>query len=383
MPSGGMNEQKMTSLLLALLVLAACLPALAQGVSSQDVALAEGLELTSAAYVEGQLLLGGSALYGWRPGEDGLRLLQELQDGPWQQANGLKEGGRLLFVADGDQLYALALEEGLLFEAALTDAGLRLGRSAALDTQVLMQKEGDLSFMSQPVQLLAVNGRLYILARGFGPLGMDTVLVSYDAHAGGEATLHGLGGVQQMAAYRDGRLLCLVTEEGAMPMLQGTPRLVDYDPSSDTRVDLGETGVSYQWGGGPMVWDAGEDLLYLSNGASVYRHDSKGRVDQVAYLIPGNAGDNFSGQMQLLLNQQLAVISRSNLALRPASKAVQPAASLRIYGAQMDEAHQMAMRTSQVPVSFVAPQALPSAQQFAQALVSGADEVDIFMLSSD
>lgn len=209
-----MNKRIVSLGFVLLLLLALCAPALAEGIApaQQDVALDERMGLRSVAQLDGQLLLSANTLYGWRPGEDSLRPLQDYADGAWREANGLSKTSRPLLLADRAQLYALALEDGLLFQAQLSDAGLQLASPVQLDTRALLFEEDDRELMGEPLQVLLVQGRLYLLMRNFGPLGMVTSLISYDATNGGEGRQHGVTGLMQMTAYRDGHLLCLQVE---------------------------------------------------------------------------------------------------------------------------------------------------------------------------
>lgn len=384
-----------TALALALALLLASAAGIAQGdlPVGQDIPAPEREWLASAALYQGRVLLAGNGIYQAVPGEDEVKEVQSFAEEAWQQKH--PNMYRLLLAAGEGKLYGLDTNESMLYTISLEEAEIILGEGLAVDLSPLKdafmgtEDDEDGGYVRPPAQMIPAGDRLYMIANAFGPRGPEVKLFSYELKAGGAPLMHVAEHVQQLAAYKEGKLLALVMNtEDSFDMKTGqmrSPQLAVWDPQEDTLTPLeGELEMPWRHEGGGLAYDPEGDFIYLSLGNEIYRRDVQGKVEVCAYLNPTNRGSEFSGRLLVLPEGRLAYASSEGVSLRSADPAHLPAQRLVIYGSFMNDAHKGAMQQlAGTAVTFLDDKFYTSAQELGQALVGGEDQIDIFVLRSD
>lgn len=200
----------------------------------------------------------------------------------------------------------------------------------------------------------------------------------------GEKTAYPLENVQFIAPYKDGKLLCLffdrmlVYEEGAFTM-----NFSLFDPSTGEMTLLKELDPEiYTYGMGGIAYDAASDTLYLVLGQKVYRWVALGDAELCAYS-PLSYYYSQVGSSCALAGGRMAFAGSSEGAfIRSLDPADMPSETLNIYQGFADETHRKAAAAlSDVAITLSEDVYYSSAQDLAQAMVSGGDEFDILRLN--
>ncbi len=354
---------------------------------SRDIAPPENSWINSVALYQGALYAAGDSIYRLPANADAFEMVQQMRNAAWaEKYEGVYS---LALVADNEQLYGLDTNSKKLYTLTVGDEGVTLDEGVALDLSPLSEQMGDDSYVQQPAQMVIAGGRLYVIGNTWGQRGPEAKLFSYDLKAGGEPTVYTSEFVQQLAPYKEGKLLALQMDTGnAYDQASGqmkAPTLAVWDPASDSLEPLpAKLDMPWRYEGAGMAYDAAQDYIYLSMGTEVYRIDAQGESQPCAYLNPTNVGGEFSGRLTLLPGGRLAAANQEGIALRSGDPADLPAERLTIYGSYMDDTHKRAMaRMAGTSITFLDSKHFATAQQLGQALVGGEDSIDIFVLRSE
>lgn len=200
----------------------------------------------------------------------------------------------------------------------------------------------------------------------------------------GEKTAYPVENVQYIAPYKDGKLLCLVFdrmlvyEEGAFTM-----NFSLLDPSTGEMTLLKELDPEiYTYDMGGIAYDAASDTLCLVAGQKVYRWIALGDGELCAYS-PLSYYYSHVGSCCALAGGRMAFASSSDgVYIRSLDPADLPSETLNIYQGFADEAHRKAAAAlGDVAITLSEDVYYSSAQDLAQAMVSGGDEFDILRLN--
>ncbi|NLD52230.1 MAG: extracellular solute-binding protein [Clostridiales bacterium] len=368
------------SLMLGLMPLAQA----AQLPDSQDISPESDTWINAAAYVNGTLYLSGNGIYSYRPGEDKLRQALSMQNLDPQKApmNIMVAGGE-------DKLYSFDWTTGNLYPMELSGDKLTFGSPVKLDISLLPSETyEDDTWIEQPAQLLIAGSRLFARTLKYGPRGAEQGLISWDLEKGGQAREHKAEFVQDLAAYKDGQLLALVLDvSNAWDQATGQMKpamLAVYDMAADTLTEIGSTGFPFVDGTGGLVYDAANDIIYLGSRDEIRRRDTGGNTEVCAYLTASQYGGSFSGRLSLIGGDHMLVAHPQGVMVRSVDPARLPKGRLTIYGHYMDDVHQKTIKAMNgIPVTFLDTKYYATAQDLGQALVSGEDSIDIFVLASN
>ncbi len=381
-----MRMKRTISLLLLCALLLGLMPLVqaAQLPDSQDVTPESQTWFNAAAYVNGTLYLSGDGIYSYKPGEDKINQPYSVRTSAQQNAP-----MNMMIVGSGDKLYALDWMTGDLYPVDLTGAEAAFGTPVKLDVSLLSNEgSGEESWVEPPAQLLIAGGRLFARIQRYTPRGQEQSLISWDMAQGGQAKQHKGEFVQDLAVYKEGQLLALVLDVmnawDPATMQIKPAMLAVYDIAADTMTEIGSTGIPFVDGGGGLAYDSQKDMIYLGGRDTIHRRDATGKTEVCAYLTASQYGGNFSGRLTLLPDDHMLVAYQQGVLLRSVDPARLPKGRLTIYGHYMDDVHQKTIKAmSGMPVTFLDTKYFATAQDLGQALVSGEDNIDIFVLSSN
>lgn len=202
----------------------------------------------------------------------------------------------------------------------------------------------------------------------------------------GEKTAYPVENVQYIAPYKDGKLLCLVFDRERLYSEDDTftMNFSLFDPSTGEITLLKELDPEiYTYNMGGIAYDAASDTLYLVVGQKVYRWVNTGDGELCAYSPLSYYYCGSMGSCCAIAGGTIAFAgSTEGTFLRSLAPANLPAETLNIYQGFADEAHRKAAAAlGDVAITLSEDTYYSSAQDLAQAMVSGGDEFDILRLN--
>ena len=178
----------------------------------------------------------------------------------------------------------------------------------------------------------------------------------------------------------------VLNEEDAWNPETGTVRSPDlyvFDPAQGTGEKLGETTLPFRGDATALAYDAALDMIYMLAPSKLYRRDAEGKEELAAYLSSSNLWGVAAGKLLVISPGVVAVAGMDGVFIRGADPAGLPTATLTLYGGWEDETFKRAAAMMpEVPVTFLDSKYFASAQELGQALVSGEDAIDVFILST-
>lgn len=380
--------KRIASLLLALtLMISLTPPGRAQeGTVSADLMTDEGASANSMALHKGELLIAAmDGVYAYKPGNSQARLVVRTERGylgPQEEAGDYFD----LLLADGDQLYGYQMTTGKLMPLSLEGEKLTFGESVTMDLSSQRDEFDGASHFRIPEQVLMDGGRFYILYKNYEVSGPSTVLLSFDAAAGGAPAVVDAPHVQRLSSYQDGLLLALVLDENdAYDEKTGqmrAPSISTLDPASGRLTELAASAYPYEGGSVGIAYDPATNTIYETGRGEVTRRDAQGKAEVCAYLGSSQLWGFHAGQVQLIDSDTIAVGSTEGVFVRGTDPSKLPAMRLTIYGSFESAEHRKAAQAMNgVPLNYLNSKWFASAQELGQALVSGEDGVDLLFLS--
>ncbi len=291
--------------------------------------------------------------------------------------------------SDGERLYGLQADAGTLYTLEQGGDGMLTPKeSVKLEVQPQSFEGGEEYVMQDtPEQYLLDGGRLFVITRNYLSGRGEPTLAAWDLQTG-KKTGYEFPFVLRISSYKDGKLLALVlNEEDAWNPETGTmksPDLYAFDPEKGTGEKLGVTTLPYRGGDSTaLAYDKALDMIYLLAPSKIFRRDAAGREELAAYLSTASLWGVAADKLLVIQPGVVAAVGMEGVFIREADPAKLPAATLTLYGGWEDETFKRAAAMMpEVPVTFLDSKYFPSAQELGQALVSGEDAIDVFMLST-
>lgn len=202
----------------------------------------------------------------------------------------------------------------------------------------------------------------------------------------GETTAYPVENVQYIAPYKDGKLLCLVYDQNARydENQEFTISLSAFDPATGELVVLKQLDPETSTNNvGGVAYDEAEDILYMISDQGVYRSVAQGDMELCAYSPLTYFNTSGMGMGVAVANGYAAFANSSTGAhIRSIAPENLPNETLTIYQAWEGDAHRKAVETlGNVPVLAYDKEYFSTAQDMAQALVSGEDQIDILCIN--
>ncbi|NLE20384.1 MAG: hypothetical protein GX623_06170 [Clostridiales bacterium] len=290
--------------------------------------------------------------------------------------------------SDGERLYGLQADAGTVYVMENAGSGaLSLKEYAKLEVEPQAFAGGEEYVMQDmPEQYLLDGGRLFVISRNYQSGRGEPSLAAWDLETG-KKTSYEFPHVLRISSYKDGKLLALVlNEEDAWNPETGTVRSPDlyvFDPAQGTGEKLGETTLPFRGDATALAYDAALDMIYMLAPSKLYRRDAEGKEELAAYLSSSNLWGVAAGKLLVISPGVVAVAGMDGVFIRGADPAGLPTATLTLYGGWEDETFKRAAAMMpEVPVTFLDSKYFASAQELGQALVSGEDAIDVFILST-
>lgn len=339
----------------------------------------------SAVMHEDRLILSsGEGLYEYYPGEETVRVLVPPEPDAMEKL-GLPPYPRIL--GDQERLYALDVNEKGPFLIAITFEGatphaqkepLQLAWGKAAERAAAENN------LHSPSRAVLMGGQVHLLFMTWGPKGPDRFLLTYDLKEGAQPTLREAENIQQIAAYKDGQLLALIIDEqnswDEANKRQKVPDLGVMDLADGTVRVLGSTGFPYRHNE-DLLYEPQTDTIYMTGNAELLRKVGEGDFEVCAYTDASYGRRMLGGALFPLEPGKVLIAGGQGVSIRTTDPAQLPPVRLNIYGGYLDDAAKQAIREmGSVAVRFLDSQHYPTAQEFGQALLSGEDQIDLFLL---
>ena len=389
-------KKKLLCMLLSLLLALGSMPALATGIVLGDTAPAEEEPVAPAADAasdapEAPAFVGAAgAAIPVAPAENGDVLLPGA-------ASPVSAGGALYFTS-GKTVYAYAphaTQAEPLCELP-SDFIQLLGGDALWGLDMITGEAGPIKDGTLDVQAkldwsaMVVGGQLQYMVYGMcrtpdaiymlayensNLIGGAEQLLRFDL-ATGEMTANKMTYALAIAPYKDGKVMLLWQNIQRLSDSGGTDLGIMVD-EVDAEGALGDTvvsGLGQQMGG--MAYDASSDTVYLSGAGEVKRVAADGTLETVAYAPVANS----MTQPAVMVDGFYAVQADDGVLLRALGE-TQDGEKLTILGGTMDDTARAFMQDTGIALSFDSSQMLTGSEAVRNDMLSGASNVDIYVLN--
>ena len=327
----------------------------------------------------------GQAIYAWQAGQEKpVKVAGDIPDNYGSYEDAVEQIGEKAdtiisgLVADGETLYALNNLNGKLSPISFQEGKAVFGTPVQLDWADMVKDHGDYTSIRQLYRTAIVQGRLYAMIRNDEDY-YKPDFASFDL-ATGERRLYKVPFVMDFTPYKDGKLLLKIydmenayREGGAEP---AKPTLSVFDPADGSAAQAGVFGHANASG---LVYQPETDTLLYAANSRLMAMKALGSPAQVAYL-PMDYGDDSPA---LLLPGGLYAIGTWNgLFVRNTDPQYMPASSLSVYGGYMDAAAMaFTLQYPQVPLTIPENVYFESMDQWARAMTSGDQAIDVYHIS--
>ncbi|HHT07328.1 MAG TPA: hypothetical protein GX006_02350 [Clostridiales bacterium] len=285
-------------------------------------------------------------------------------------------------VAQGDRLYGLDINRGLLYPLD-AEKGVETNQKAV---QLAGRPFDDHQNDMMPEQLVLMGDTLFALYRPDHLNGYGTELFAWDVTDGSAREVKVPAHLQAIAGYRDQRLLGLTrdawTAANTGEASLARPDLVSFDPISGDSVLLDKLWQAVTEDVMAFCWQEEDDsILYLSDN-KLYKRDASGQevlcghLSNIMFWGDGDRIVPLPGQVCAILNMETSHLRTS----MPMKEEVKP---LSIYGFDDTNTHMKVLRDMpEVPVQLIQSY-MGERGKLAALLTSGAAEVDLLFLASE
>lgn len=377
-------------LTLALSLLA--LPALAAPgdatVFQADSSNGSGLVSSVAAWEGTFYIVKNDQLYTWHVGDEApVMLAESMREYETGGDDGIVSSLANVYIQDG-KLYTIDKSNGLLMPLKIENGEASAEKIVKLDYTDLTYTESwggeEYVYPRTMTSWTFCGGRLFTTVADNDSLVNE--LVSFDIETG-EKTNYETKGIYKCTAYKDGKLLCMIVgEEGMWDEEKEQYRplsLSVFDPETDSLTPLGTIADVVPYDVSALLYDAAADTLYLPVSEKIYRSVSFGPAELCAYAPISYYQDDYTEGMHVAYdNGYVLACGDTGLFARNIDPQYLPEFALSIYGGYADDAHNKAIaQLDDIPVTFFAQGYYSTAQEMAQALVSGENQIDILRLS--
>ncbi|MBQ8108643.1 MAG: extracellular solute-binding protein [Clostridia bacterium] len=321
---------KKLCILLALALLAACVPALA---AQGDMILARSQEATiyfNRMFADGDVLylVSGGDLYRWQPGDEDLTpCVYNLDD---DQKNGFNEQ-LVPFICDG-QIYALAPQmaygehasyEGTKLYALMPDGedAFRFEEAGDMDLEELVEYYDEDSYFPQLNGVFGAAGQAYLVHYDDQ---YNTVVSALDLKKGRLEEMDELRDAYCVTPYRDGMLLV----EQYSYSNSSEARLIAFDPEDESTQMLATLEIeSYNPLNG-LAYDAQTDTVYCVKGGEICPVDLQ--TGQVGAGVTEMPLESYGSSSACVLEGGYYVYAADGVAIRNLDPGQKPEIRLKI-----------------------------------------------------
>lgn len=288
--------------------------------------------------------------------------------------------------------YAFDYTHGALVKLAVGDDGTATAEKVlnlGLSEELMHIDEYDDEVYAYPYEQTAqavVGNQLFMVVVNYYEEGDGKPHLFSMSLEDGQMTAYPVENVQCIAPYKDGKLLCLMYDRDARydENQEFTISLSAFDPVTGELAALKqldpETSINNVGG---IAYDETEDILYFISDQGVFRSVALGDMELCAYSPLTYFYTSGIGMGVAVANGYAAFAnSTSGAYIRSLDPAKLPNETLTIYQSWEDDAHRKAVEAlGSVPVLSYNKEYFDTAQDMAQALVSGEDQIDILCIT--
>lgn len=277
--------------------------------------------------------------------------------------------GESVELLGGDALWGLDMltgEAGPLKDGAI-DAQVKLDWSGMVVGGQLQYTVYGMCAMPDAVYMLAYDNSNLV--------GGSEQLLRFD-FATGEMTANKMTYALAIAPYKDGKIMLLWQDIQRVSDSGGTDLGIVVD-EVDAEGALGDnvaSGLGQQMGG--IAYDPASDTVYLSGAGEVKRVTTDGKLETVAYAPVASS----MTQPAVMVDGLYAVHTEDGVLLRAPGE-TQEGEKLTILGGTMDDTSRAFIQDTGIAVSFDSSQMLTGSEAVRNDMLSGASNVDIYVLN--
>ena len=291
--------------------------------------------------------------------------------------------------ADGDKLYAFCAQSGEFFEVGEKDGEIVRNNLVELNLekhkQTYEEDSGrEHSYYPYPNDTMLYNGSLYAIYSIMDNPG--TTLNSFDLSSG-EETEYSVKHVKSMSSYKDGKLILVIQDDekiyGSDNPEEGRAKLVVFDPATDSTQEIGPLYIEEEPKNfySAIFYDENRDaVMYFKDSGLMLRREDAG-AEKCAHFAMSFSVSGHSSYTRLP-NNNIALIMNNVLYVQSIDPADLPTKSLVVYNGYSNNHDYATKQMLDTAITMYDGGWFSSAQELGQALVSGENNIDIFMLDA-
>lgn len=290
---------------------------------------------------------------------------------------------------DGEKLYAFCAQSGEFFQVGENNGEIVCNNPVTLDLEnhkeTYEEDSGrERSYYHHPNDTMFYNGKLYAIYSIRDNPG--NTLNSFDITTG-EETEYSVKHVVSMSSYKDGKLILVIQDEekvyGSDNPEEGRAKLVVFDPVTDSTQEIGplfiEDKPNYFYGA--IFYDENRDavMYFKDSGLMLRREDAS--AEKCAHFARSFSVSGHSSYTRLPGNN-IAITTDNAVYVQSTDPANLPTKSLVVYNGYSNCHDYATKQMLDTAITMYDGGWFSSAQELGQALVSGENTIDIFMLDA-
>lgn len=290
----------------------------------------------------------------------------------------------------GDQLCALYLRRQKLVHIKPQDGKMAVDRIVALDNAdelLTTESHSDGEEYTYPKGdqrgFVCVGGKLFLTVEDYNSNSTACQLFSIDVETG-ETTAYETPNIECIAPYKDGKLLCLTYDRETIwdekTQSYGAVTLAVFDPETEEMTTVGEAALGAPYGIAGIAYDEETDVLYMAFPEKIYRMVGFAAPELCAYAPISDYGSR--GVPPIATARGVVVLCGFDVVIaRNADPQYLAKETLTVYGGYASDEHNRAIaQMEDIPVTFYNDTYFTSAQELGQAMVSGENAIDVFII---
>lgn len=285
---------------------------------------------------------------------------------------------QLDFLSSGERLVSVNPWNGRVFELTVQDGKVNYQDLATLkETDFLYEADGDSRYPNQIQGAIALGDQLHVLVQGYDDEGWTRNMLYTISLTDGTVTASSQQFINQMTAYKDGKLLVSVLDEANSwneeTGKQRPAELDVWDPAADTLTKLADAPTNST---NVLCWDSTKDRLVYFDNCRIMGWNLTDEPKQLSY-----APAQWLNGMAVLGDTVVLISSDTGIVLRTLQDDFNSDVSLTLYGGWMDNGViRFAAQNPSVPV-YTSEAYYDTSESLAQAMVGGADTIDVLQMS--
>ncbi len=283
----------------------------------------------------------------------------------------LTRSGYLQLFADGNNLYGVAFDTGLVMKLVDETGKPAPQVQCTLDITDFTDQQEDYSYVPEVLDLLAMDGTLYVQSMDYERDGVSS-LYRWDLQTGKKGKVLAKNQITSMSHYQEGLILCLLDIGGEAPGMS----VATLDPASGKVTELLKLEQSYFSG---IDYNPQNDTAYMVNSTVVYSLPGMRLPLQKSAYFPNAIWDNSNG---LLASGYYYYAGYEMVSVRKLDLPGAAEGALTIYGSYVNEAHRAFSAEHPDIPTMLSTSTFQSLDEFTAGMASGQEAVDVLLMST-